>query len=195
MTHPLQLILATKAWQEIETYYDHGRYTPTINVKQHVWLEDIPWDELRDEFGHHTVDTVKAWAEHLDENGEYDQLDTALEIAREDAWERAQEEADYLLWGAPKVYGEGRQGGHLVVHGIGSPYDWVTEECEHTLVSEDYCYDHDCEGFDVPDLEHVYAWYAFVSSVQSIRDFIPYMTGWHLIVNVHEPIHDLQGVI
>lgn len=196
MTHPLALIAAEVLRQEFDdgTYYDHGRYYPSINVKNYKWFpRDLPWDALRHE--HDNVDTVKAWIEALYDDNEYDQLNAAEEIARECWWDDATDAAHEVFGSHVKVYGEGRQGGHLVVHGIGVPDEWVDVECVHTLVNDGYCYDSDCEGFDVPDFERVRQWAEFRERIEWLKDDFAYTVGWHLIVNVHDPIHDLQGVL
>lgn len=196
MTHPLALIAAEVLRREFddEDYYDRGRHYPSINVKNYKWFpRDIPWDELRHDIDN--IDTVRAWAEKLDDDQEYDQLNAAEDIAREIWWDDATEVAYEIFGQHVKVYGEGRQGGHLVVHGIGYPDEWTDVECVHTLTGDGYCYESDCEGFDVPDFERVRQWAEFRERIEWLKDDFAYMVGWHLAVNVHDHIHNLEGLL
>jgi hypothetical protein len=195
MTHPLAYVAAEVLRQEFESemYHDHS-WRPSINVKNRKWFpRDIPWDALRHDIDN--VDTVKAWIEHLYDSGEYDQLGAAEEIAREVWWEDAAGIADDIFPGAVKVYGEGRQGGHLVVHGIGSPDEWIVETCPHVERTGEPCYDWECEGFDVPDIERVRQWAEFRERIEWLMEDFAYMVGWHLAVNVHDHIHNLEGAL
>lgn len=192
MTHPLAYIAAEALRQEFESemYYDRS-WRPSINVKNCAWFpRDLPWDDLRAEFDH--ADTVKAWIEALCDDSEYDQLDVAEEIARETWWDDAIEIAHDIFGAHVKVYGEGRQGGHLVVHGIGSPDEWADVTCEH-VERDGICCDHDCDGYDVPDIERVRQWAEFRERIEWLKDDFGHLVGWHLIVNVHDHIHNLAG--
>jgi hypothetical protein len=194
MTHPLALVAAEALRQEFEgeMYYDR-QWWPSINVKNHKWLpRDIPWDELRDEFDN--VDVVKAWIEELYDHSEYDQLSAAEEIARESWWDDVTDEAREVFGSHVNVYGEGRQGGHLVVHGIGTPDEWIEEVCA-VCGCDTECYDWDHPAMDVPDLERIRQWGEFREYVEAMKDDFAHMVGWHLCVNVHDRIHDLTGVI
>lgn len=188
----LATIGALKALEDVETYYDRGRYYPTVNVKCHVWADSIPWDELEDEFGD-DVTVVQEWAEGLCRSGEYDQMDAAWEIAREFWWEYAEEQAQEIFGNRAKVWSFGRQGGHLVVDGIGAPDEWTDDICAECY--PECCYDWDHDATTIPDVRAVSQWVEFQRIIEATRDDFPYQVGWHLIVNVHNPIHDLQGVI
>lgn len=195
MTEPLALVAAEALRQEFETdaYYDHGRYYPSINVKNYKWFpRDLPWDDLRHDIDN--IDTVRAWAEKLDDDQEYDQLNAAEEIARECWWDDATEAAQDIFGSHVKVYGEGRSGGHLVVHGVGHPDEWTDVTCEH-VERDGICWDHDCDGYDVPDFERVRQWAEFRERIEWLKDDFAYMVGWHLAVNVHDHIHNLEGVL
>jgi hypothetical protein len=195
MTHPLALIAAEALRQEFddETYYNRGRRYPSIDVKNRKWFpRDIPWDELRHEFDN--VDTVKAWIEALDDDQEYDQLNAAEEIARETWWDDVIAFAREHFGDYVQVYGEGRSGGHLVVHGIGTPDEWTDVTCEH-VEAHGICTDWDCDGYDIPDIDRVRAWAEFRQQVEWEKDGFAYTVGWHLIVNVHDHIHNLEGVL
>lgn len=194
MIRTLSLIAAETLRQEFEeeAYYDRA-YRPSVNVKNYKWFpRDIPWDELAEEFDH--ADTVRTWIEHAHDSGDYDQLFAAEEIARECWWSDVTDEATEVFSSNVQVYGEGRQGGHLVVHGIGSPDEWFDTTCEH-VEKEGVCYEWDCEDWDIPDVSRIQEWADFRSYVEAMKDDFAHMVGWHLIVNVHDPIHDLQGVI
>lgn len=191
MNQVLATIGAAQALQDVETYYDGRRYLPTVNVKKHVWVDEIPWDSLADEHGD-DAGVVHEWAKALYDAGEYDQLSAAEEIARECWWDDATELAHDCFGSNVKVYGEGRQGGHLVVHNIGEPEEWVTTHCVECGVDAD-CYDWDHnKTIDLPDVERVLAWADFEQQIRSMVEDFPYQVGWHLIVNVHGWI--MEGV-
>lgn len=192
MNQVLATIGAAQALQDVETYRVRGTYYPTVNVKKHVWVDSIPWGELVAEFGDE-AGIVHEWATALVDAGEYGQLDAAEEIARECWWESAQEDAHNTFGNRAKVYGEGRQGGHLVVHGIGAPDEWTREVC--TTCGDADCYDWGHDTVEIPDAERVLEWCEFEQQVRWMVDDFPYQVGWHLIANVHDPIHDLAGVI
>ena len=194
MTHPLALIAAETLRQEFigEMYYDR-QYRPSINVKNYKWFpRDIPWDDLRHEFDN--ADIVKAWIEELHDHSEYDQLSAAEEIAREIWWEYVTDEAKEHFGNHVQVYGEGRSGGHLVVHGIDSPNEWIDTICQH-VIDDNVCYDWDCDGFEIPDIQRIRQWAEFREYVEAEMEGFAYSVGWHLIVNVHDHIHNLEGVL
>lgn len=195
MIHPLALITAEAQRQEFETdmYYDTGRYYPSINVKNHKWFpRDLPWHDLRQEIKN--ADTVQEWIDRLCDSGEYDQLNSAEEIAREIWWYDATDIAVDIFGSHVKVYSLGRQGGHLVVDGIGTPDEWTDVTCEH-VETDGVCWDHDCAGYDAPDIERVRQWAEFREHIERLMDDFAYMVGWHLAVNIHDYIHNFEGVI
>jgi len=179
---------------EVETYYNRGTYYPTVDVKLHVWADTIPWDTLAEEFDNALE--VKQWLADC-ENTKHREWGTladrylyaALEWAQESAWDDAREEAIDIFGSHAKVYGEGRQGGHLVVHGIGQPEEWGEEVCA-VCTEDDYCYDLDHEAKWKPDEQAFKDWHEFKERIEAIRDYIPYQTGWNIIVNIYEPILD-----
>jgi hypothetical protein len=196
MIHPLALVAAEALRQEFETesYYDRGRRYPSVDVKNRAWFpRDIPWDDLRSEFDN--VDVVKTWIEELTDHSEYDQLYAAEECARASWWEDVSDLATEHFGSHVEVYGEGRSGGHLVVHGIGSPDDWYETTCEHVQRGDDMCWDHACDGFEIPDIDRVRQWAEFREYVEDMKGGFAYMVGWDLIVNVHNHIHNLEGAI
>jgi hypothetical protein len=190
MNQVLATIGAAQALQDVEAYYDGRRYLPTVNVKKHVWIEEIPWSVLADEHGS-DAEIVHEWAKALYHAGEYDQMGVAEEIARECWWDDAREIAHECFGGDVKAYGEGRQGGHLVVHNIGEPNDWTREVC--TTCHDRDCYDWDHDTIEIPDAERVLAWVDFEQQIRSMVDDFPYQVGWHLIVNVHDSIHEAMA--
>lgn len=111
-----------------------------------------------------------AWVERIDsdrQDGGWEypngQFYRAEEIAREDGWERAQEDAE-TVWEntrySPKVESDGRSGGWLVVRGLPDIDEW--------------------------DAIAVGRWARYVKWVKATLDDLDYQFIWHLHVNVYE---------
>ena len=100
---------------DVETYRDHGKVYPSINVKHYNW----PYSGISKHF-------TNADEKDIEKASGY-----AFDSARERFWEDAQELAEHLFtWQTVKVYAMGRSGGHLAVDGIGIPEEWDQDELE-----------------------------------------------------------------
>jgi hypothetical protein len=191
--YTLATIGAMSVLADMRGHMDARRGQPVINVKCHVWVDSIPWDELRGEFGDR-VDTVKDWAMALENDNRSNVIEDAWEWARESWWSDAHETACEHWGDTAKVYSAGRPGGWLYVDNVSDPESWTIETCQHIERGADACYDWECEGIEVPDVAMVERWEAFRREIAAMVEGFPYMVGWEL-VSAHDNAHDLAGII
>lgn len=161
--------LVAEALPEVETYYEHGRTYPSVNVKVYRTWQDVIADQRRAwaEDKCNPLDLADDGPAFLDwlesalwEDDQCQSLDTWHQAACEQGWEDAADEAKELF-GITTCYSAGRSGGHLIVAGIGTPEDWA--RCVHC---GDQKNDHDddyCGSSWTPDRESFAKWATFAT--------------------------------
>ena len=130
----------------ITTSYHRGSQgLPMINVKHHFWWDAICARYRGEGKPHECSDDEDFWdwADNLAEEAsrgynESHPFYAAEYWAREGGWETATEDAKEIFDDHVQVYSEGRSGGWLVVHGIGTPDEWDTEDMARWEQYEQY---------------------------------------------------------
>lgn len=148
----------------VETSYHQGnafRGIPMINVKWHPWMRDVIAKYRNDDHEFSGDEPFWSWVEQIAHEYDHEGLELADQLARDCGWNYAQEEATEHFGPRAKVYSEGRSGGWLVVHGLGSAHDW--------------------------DYEDAKAWDEYRTCVRDIVANLDYDFVWHLYVNYWEP--------
>jgi hypothetical protein len=170
-------VLVEKHVEKRWTTYQYG-HLPTINVKCYADLTDAQLKEVRSELPReHRRYFTREYLEKADQDY------SLYNLAQEDAWQRAQEDAD-RIFGNVLVFGSGRCGGWLVVKGLPS----LDEEPDEWIKPQDY-WPKESAGWKSGDLELtendtvLHRWRFFCScAAEEVKD-LPRARAWQVAFN------------